>query len=262
MMKFLRTALLFVQLTTLSYAQCPSSVDVLVVGDSQSGATWSKSYFGNFIASCLSGNFVVYGRGGTVPANWLGTGGMDHIETIQRTSTNQHQNIGAGEKVPLCKKRIGPMLAAHTPKKVLFQFGGNMINSADEVVTKQIDRLMVSAVENGIQAQDCFFLMPTYEMEVGSRRNVPHRNLSNVQKINGLISGAIAGRCQLIDGVELMKNSPYFDGKELLRRVPIEGLPGCAGAAVNDNVHVCGEAARDLAERVCAIVNADAPLSE
>lgn len=253
-MKLFATAFVFVHLTFLAHAQCPSPVDILVVGDSQSGATWSKTYFGNFLASCLQGNFVIYGRGATVPANWIGSGGMDHIETIQRTSSNNHLNIGAGETVPLCKKRIGPMLEAHTPKKVLFQFGGNMITSAEDVVIQQVDRLMVTAMEKGIKSQNCFFLMPTYEMEVESRRNVPHRNLSNVQKINRLITQTIAGRCQVIDGLEVMKDSPYFDGKELLRRVPIEGKPGCGGAAVNDNVHVCGEAARDLSERVCAII--------
>lgn len=238
-----------------AWSQCPTAVDILVVGDSQTGATWSKSYFGNFLSSCLEGNFVVYGRGGTVPANWLGTGGMDQIETMQRTPTNRHLNLGANDSVPLCKRRIGPMLDEHQPKKILFQFGGNMISQTDEEIKKQIDRLMITVTEKGIRREDCYFLTPTYEMAVATNRNVPRRNLQAVLRINDLISQAINDRCQILNGVELMKDSAYFDGKELLKRVMIEGLPGCGGAAVNDNVHVCGEAARDMAKKVCDYLN-------
>ena len=38
--------------------------DVVVVGDSQTGAFWAKSYFGNFLANCIEGEFKIYGRGG------------------------------------------------------------------------------------------------------------------------------------------------------------------------------------------------------
>jgi hypothetical protein len=247
---------------THTYAQCSKEVDVLTIGDSQSGATWAKSYFGNFLATCLKGNFVTYARGGTVPANWLGNGGMDQIETIQRTSLNPHQNIGSKEMVPECKKRIAPMLAAHNPKKVLYQFGSNMIGSTDQVVKKQVDLLMKATSENGIAPQNCFFMTASYEMEVTNRRNVPTRNLQTSLKINQLISEAINGRCQIINGLELMKDSPYFDQKDLLKRVIIKGLPGCGGSAVNDNVHICGEAARDMAERVCSILNSDTMIEE
>jgi len=48
-----------------------------------------------------------------------------------------------------------------------------------------------------------------------------------------------------------MQTSPYLLGNKLLKRVQIPSLPGCSGAASNDNIHVCGEAARDLAYRVC-----------
>ena len=236
-------------------AQCPSAVDLLVVGDSQSGATWSKSYFGNFLAACLKGNFVVYGRGGTVPGNWLGSGGMDQIETIQRDPQDFHFNIGSKENVPLCKKRISPMLEAHQPKKVFFQFGGNMISLTDSEVGKQIEVLMGTATDKGIKAENCYFMTPTYEMAVASNRNVPTRNLQAVRKIHALIDNAIKGRCQVISGVELMKDSPLFDGKELLKRIPIAGKPGCSGAAENDNVHVCGEAAQDMAQRMCDRLN-------
>jgi len=234
-----------------AWAQCPRSVHLLIVGDSQSGATWSKSYLGNFLASCLEGDFVVYARGGTVPGNWLGVGGMDHIETIQRDPLDNHLNIGSKENVPLCKKRIAPMLEAHAPKKILFQFGGNMISLADEEVEKQIDRLMKTVSEGHIASENCFFLTPTYEMAVATNRNIPQRNLQAVIRIHDLISRSINGRCQIINGVELMKNSPYYDGKELLKRVLVDGLSGCGGAAANDNVHVCGEAAKDMAQRVC-----------
>lgn len=154
------------------------------------------------------------------------------------------------------------MLSAHQPKKVLFQFGGNMIGLTDTVVTSQVDQLMRILGENGVSPRSCYFLTPTFEMEVDTRRNVPRRTLSNVQHVSALITKVINGRCQLIDGIELMKDSPYFDGKELLRRVIIPGMPGCGGAAVNDNVHICGEAARDMAQRVCDIVNANAPQGE
>ena len=109
--------------------------------------------------------------------------------------------------------------------------------------------------KNNISAENCYFLTPTFEMEVESRRSVPQRNLTNVQIVTEKIQTALAGRCQHISGIELMKSSPYFDGKELLKRIPIQGLVGCTGAASNDNVHVCGEAAKDLAERVCQILN-------
>lgn len=253
-MKYL---LLFISFFILrsAWSQCPGSVDVLVVGDSQTGATWSKSYFGNFLSSCLEGNFVVYGRGGTIPANWLDTGGMDQIETIQRDPTNLHFNIGSKDRVPQCKKRIAPMLDAHQPKKLLFQFGGNMISQTDDEIKKQIDRLMITVIEKGIRSEDCYFLTPTYEMAVATNRNIPRRNLQAVLRINDIISQAINDRCQVINGVELMKDSVYFDGKELLKRVMIEGRPGCGGAAVNDNVHVCGEAARDMALKVCDYLN-------
>jgi hypothetical protein len=38
-------------------------------------------------------------------------------------------------------------------------------------------------------------------------------------------------------------------------RVLIEGKAGCGGTAVNDNAHICGEAAKDFAQRVCELIN-------
>lgn len=236
-------------------ANCSGPVDLLAVGDSQIGATWSRSYFGNFLPTCLKGNFIIYGRGATTLGNWLNSGGMDHIETIQRDNESTHINLGANQKVPICKKRIEPMLTGHQPRKVLFEFGGNYISNPSLDVKKNIEELMALISKNNISAENCYFLTPTFEMEVESRRSVPQRNLTNVQIVTEKIQTALAGRCQHISGIELMKSSPYFDGKELLKRIPIQGLVGCTGAASNDNVHVCGEAAKDLAERVCQILN-------
>jgi hypothetical protein len=235
---------------SIVWAKC-EPVDLLIVGDSQSGATWSKSYFGNFLPTCLEGTFALYARGGTVPGNWLGKGAMDQIETMERTPDNFQHNIGSGTTVPECKKRIGPMLDAHSPQKILFQFGGNMIGFTDAEITKQIDLLMNEISVRGITSSQCYFVTPTFEMAVADHRNVPTRSLAAVVRVTNLIQTAINERCQLISGIEIMKNSPYFDGKELLKRVLIPGLAGCGGAAANDNVHICGEAAKDWAQRVC-----------
>ena len=245
---------LFSLSVSVVWSKCEPA-DLLIIGDSQSGATWSKSYFGNFLPACLKGTFALYGRGGTVPGNWLGKGGMDQIETMERTPDSFNRNIGAGAVVPECKKRIGPMLDSHMPQKILFQFGGNMIGLSDAEISKQIDLLMNEVTARGIESSQCFFATPTFEMAVADHRNVPTRNLAAVLRVTKLIERTMNNRCQLIDGIELMKESPYFDGKELLKRVLIPGLAGCAGAATNDNVHVCGEAAQDWAHRVCDIVN-------
>ncbi len=255
-MKTILGLLLFtISFPIFAQAECAGPVDLLIVGDSQLGATWSKSYTGNFLQHCLKGNFVVYARGGSIPGNWLGQGGMDQIETIQRDPQNEHLNIGSLEKIPLCKKRILPMLSSHLPKKVMFEFGGNYIAQSDEFIANDIRHLMATLDSQGISQENCFFLHQTYEMEVETKRNVPLKNIENTQRILAVISKAINGRCQIINGLEVMKDSPYFDGKEHLKRIAIEGRSGCMGAAVNDNAHVCGEAARDFAERICHILN-------
>lgn len=236
-------------------ANCPSPVDLLIVGDSQLGATWSKSYTGNFLQQCLKKDFVLYARGGTVPGNWLGKGGMDQIETIQRDSQNEHLNIGAADKVPVCKKRIGPMIDGHSPRQIMFEFGGNYIAQSDEFIRKDINLLMETVSAKGISRENCFFLHQTFEMEVSTKRNVPLKNLDNMKRIRDVIEKSLQNRCQFLDGMTLMQDSAYFDGKELLKRVPIEGRGGCSGAASNDNAHVCGEAARDFAQRICQFLN-------
>lgn len=234
-------------------AMC-NPVDTIIIGDSQTGATWAKSYLGNFLPECLEGHFAFYGRGGTVPAHWMNQSNMDHIETIHRTNLLHHVNLGKTTELPECQKRLKPMLDAHTPRRVIFQFGGNMIYLSDTDATKQIDQLMKEIEGRNVS---CYFITPTYEMAVEERRNVPARNLTAIKRINSLIKSAVRDRCKVLDGVELMKNSPYFDGKELLKRVQIPGLIGCAGAAVNDNVHVCGAAARDWSEKVCEVLYSD-----
>jgi hypothetical protein len=239
----------------LSWANCLGPIDVLVVGDSQTGATWSKSYFGNFLQSCLEGTFTIYGKGGSTPGSWLGKGGLDQIEIIQRDQDESHLNIGAGESVPLCKKRIASMLETHQPKKVLFFFGDNHIASSDEEIIKETELLMKTVNEKGVSPENCFFLTPTFEMEIKTKRNVSRKNLLNTERITQAIRSGIQSRCQLIDGVEIMKSSSYFDGKELLKRVQVEGKIGCAGAASNDNIHICGEAAKDLALKICQTLN-------
>lgn len=232
-----------------------NQTDLLILGDSQFGATWSRSYPGNFLQQCLKGEFVLYARGGTIAGNWIGKGGMDHIETIQRDPQEEHVNLGSKEKVPLCKKRLGPMIEAHRPQRILFEFGGNYIALKDEIIRSDIDNLMKEIKKYKIEPKNCFFLHQTYEMEVTDKRNVPLKNLTNIKRILAIISKVINGRCQLINGLELMKDSPYFDGSELLKRVPVQNRTGCGGAAVNDNAHVCGEAARDFADRICQIIN-------
>ena len=58
----------------------------------------------------------------------------------------------------------------------------------------------------------------------------------------------------MINGVDLMRSSDLLLQTQLLKRVQSDAMSGCLGAAGNDNIHVCGEAARDLAERVCGLL--------
>lgn len=239
------------------YAQneCRSNIDTLVVGDSQVGATWSRSYVGNFLANCLQGDFVIYGRGATIPGNWFGLGGMDQIETIQRDQTNQHLNLGSKEQVPLCKKRLEYMLKDHTPKKLVMSFGGNYNLNAENVITQQMNQFIQILKKYNISRDRCFFITPTFEMQVRDRRNVPSRTRQTSEQVHSIISKLIEGHCQTFSGVKLMQDSIYFDGKELLLRVPVNGRNGCMGAAENDNVHICGMAALDYAEKICQLLN-------
>jgi hypothetical protein len=234
-----------------SFSECPSPTDLIVVGDSQTGSAWSRSYFGDFVQACLKGSFAIYGRGGSIAQNWYGKGGLDTVETIERGPGVPFHSAGVGSAVPLCKKRMEFMIDEHKAQRVLYFFGDNYIASEDAIIIKDIHQLMNVTMEKGITPQNCFFLTPTYEMQVATKRNVSKKYLANTQRINAAIKKAIADRCQVLDGLEIMKESPYFDGKELLKRIQVEGKSGCAGAATNDNIHICGMAAKDLAQRVC-----------
>lgn len=232
-----------------------AKTDLVVIGDSQVGATWSQSYTGNFLTECLSGEYLILGRGATVLSSWLGNGKMDHIETIQRDKINPHLNIGSKENVPVFKKRISSIIEYYQPKKVAFNFGGNYISMSNEIIENETLRLKQVIEQYKIAHKDCYFITPTYEMEVRDHRNVPLKNLSNIQRINRIITSNLGDHCQIIDGLEVMNDSIYFDGNELLKRINIVGRSGCMGAAQNDNTHVCGEAARDYAQRLCQILN-------
>ena len=238
-------------------ADCQGPIDTLVLGDSQTGGAWSKSYFGNFLPTCLKDDFIILGKGGSIISNWLARGGLENIEIIQRDNQNTHMSIGVGDQVPICKKRLSPMIDAYRPKKVLFFFGDNYIANSDQEIIKDAELLVKSLDEKNISRDECYFLTPTYEMQIQTKRNVPRKNLANTLRIRDALKKGLNDRCNFIDGLEIMKDSAYFDGKELLKRVQIEGKTGCAGAASNDNIHICGEAAKDLALKMCKILNAD-----
>ncbi len=241
--------------SSLAHGTCLGPKDFLVLGDSQTGATWAKSYFGNFLQECLRGDFIIFGKGGSNPSSWYGRGNLPNVEIIKRDSNNPHQNLGLESGLPLCQKRVNQMIDEYQPKKILFFFGDNMIASSDDDIKKEMNGLLSVIADKKIKKEDCYFLTPTYEMEVKSKRNVSRKNLANTTRISKNILQTIQEKCQHLDGLEIMKDSPFFDGKELLRRVLIQGRPGCGGAAENDNIHICGEAAKDLAEKVCQKLN-------
>jgi len=248
--------LLFLALFTipsLSYGV----VDLLVLGDSQTGATWSKTYFGNYLQKCLkeqiaeTGDFVVYARGATQPTHWIKSAGLDKIETIQRDPENNHKNIGNLSAVPLEKKRIEPMLTNLQPKKVLFFFGDNLMVETSATIEAQFTSLLSYVKAHKIGKLDCYLLTPTFEMEVTDHRSVRGKTLENTTKVIAAIKKAAGDSCQVINGLDVIKASPYYLKGDLVKRVPIKGDGGCTGAATNDNIHLCGEAAKYLAKSAC-----------
>jgi hypothetical protein len=234
------------------YATCPTYTHTIVLGDSQTGATWSKTYFGNYLQQCLNGDFKIYGQGGSVVRTWM-NGGLENIDIVERSPTIAQKNIGKRKYAPNCKKRVKHILDEHLPTRVMYFFGDNYIASSSNEITREVDKLITLTKSKNIN--ECYFLTPTYEMQVGTRRNVSRKNLTNDKRIRDAIVKGVNGRCTVIDGLKLMKDSKYFDGKSKLKRVPIKGHGGCTGAARNDNIHYCGEAARDFAQRVCQILN-------
>jgi len=91
---------------------------------------------------------------------------------------------------------------------------------------------------------------PTFEMEVSTKRNVPSKNLANTKKVLDAVRSEVRDQCRILDGLDLMKNSSLLRG-EVLKRIAVEGTSGCFQAAANDNIHICGGAARELATHVC-----------
>jgi hypothetical protein len=253
----MKTFLLFLILISgMSEAadNCPNSqVDLLILGDSQTGAAWGRSYYGNFLQQCLdSKSFIIYGRGGTQPIHWLNNSGMDKIDTIIRDPFENQKNIGHAN-LPLCQKRLKEMMVSHQPKKVLAFFGDNLYHLNDQQIEKQFIAMIKVIKEQDIESKHCFIMTPTYEMSVLQRRNVSYKDLAASQRMNRVIKKAVGDQCQFLDGLELLKNSPYLLSSNLLKRVQSEGMSGCLGAAGNDNIHLCGEAAQDLANKVCQI---------
>jgi hypothetical protein len=248
---------LFWALPAAAVPPCDAShVDLLVLGDSQTGATWATSFFGNFLQKCLAanhpvGSFAIYGRGATTPAHWL-DGGMESVAVIQRDINDNHKNIGSGDAVPLCKRRLPQALAAHTPKKVAAFFGDNLLGQPPQTVTAQFDRFVAAISQANVAPENCLIVTPTYEMETGGKRSVPSKDLANTQKVAAAARAAMGGRCLIVDGTDLMRTSSHLieaQGGPYLMRHAVAGTSGCGASA--DNIHVCGEAARDLANRVC-----------
>jgi len=251
-----RILFLMLSLAPLCRAEVPCEgprAELLVLGDSQTGANWATAYFGNFIQKCLARNeasFASYARGGTQPIHWLNDAGLDRIDTLYRSPTEPHSNLG-GTSAPVCKKRLEQLLDIHQPSRVLLFFGDNLLSASAEEIRNQYRKMTGTLEKGGIHGENCILLTPTYEMAVASKRNVPSKNLENTVKVIKAIEAEAGSKCRILNGLELMKDSPLLKG-EVLDRVAVEGTSGCFGAAANDNIHYCGRAAEELAEKVCA----------
>lgn len=254
MMTFLALILLMLPSVSLAWKCRVPRVNLLVIGDSQTGTPGSKSFFGNFLQRCLRDRgekFVIYGRGGTRPIHWLDNADMDKVTTIQRDFSHEEKNIGWGAMVPECKRRLDPMIKKHHPKKVLVFFGDNLLLHPEDYISSQVKSMVELIRSRGIDYQNCFFLTPTYEMEVSVQRNMPGKNFENTKTVNAFIKKAVGDRCQILDGLELMKDSPLVLGANLLKRSQPQGETDCFGERSNDNIHYCGDAAQELAQKVC-----------
>ncbi len=230
-----------------------SEVNLLVLGDSQTGGSWATSYFGDFLQSCLSRRkeltFAVYARGGTQMDQWTNSAALDSIPTVYRDPVTPRKILGKQE-VPLCLKRASSLIKIHQPEFILLQFGDNLLSLDVSAIEVQTNRLLKVVEEAGIDRRHCYFATPTYEMAVESRRNVPAKNIQNTMKVRNAIEKATLKRCTLLDGTKLLAGSPILN-RGVLERILVPGTTGCAGAARNDNTHACGEAARAWAEAIC-----------
>jgi hypothetical protein len=231
-------------------------VDLLVIGDSQTGTVGSKSFFGNFIQKCLNAKvkrFVTYGRGSTRPEHWLYSDELDKVTTIRRDPQHEEVNLGWGAMVPDCKRRLEPMMKAHRPNKVLAFFGDNFLLHPSESIAKQSQDLVRVIRSHGISFENCYFLTATYEMQVPATPRFPHKTLKNTMDVDFAIRQAIGDQCQVIDGLDLMRNSLLLVDSRL-KRVQPEGQADCFGKSENDNIHYCGEAAKEMANKVCDLI--------
>jgi hypothetical protein len=230
-----------------------SEMDLLILGDSQTGGSWATSYFGDFLQKCLSGKpalrFAAYARGGTQMIQWTTSAASDSVPTVYRDRETPRKILGRAE-VPVTLKRARSLLKLHHPKAVLLQFGDNLLSLTEPAIEAQTRELLDEVEAAGLDADTCFFATPTHEMAVRTRRNVPAKNLENTLKVKRAIERASKGRCTLLDGIALLANSPLLENGTL-KRVAIAETLGCSGSAVNDNTHACGEAAKAWAEAVC-----------
>ena len=243
----------FVSIHSLAWPCREKKVEILAIGDSQTGTVGSKSYFGNYIQQCLKAQgkrFVTYGRGSTRPEHWLYSDTLDQVTTIKRDFQHEEVNLGWGAMVPECKRRLEPMLRAHRPKKVLAFFGDNFLLHPASEIAKQSQELVQVIRSHGISFENCFFLTATYEMQVPATPRFSHKTLKNTMDVDFAIRQAVGDQCQVIDGLEVMKDSPLLvDSK--LKRVQSDGHTDCFGKSENDNIHYCGDAAKELADQVC-----------
>jgi hypothetical protein len=91
-------------------------------------------------------------------------------------------------------------------------------------------------------------------MGVSNHRNVPSKNKANTQKVIDAIRLEVGTSCKVVDGLKLMQESGLKVG-DTLKRVNVPGTLGCLGAASNDNIHLCGEAAQEFARKVCSEIS-------
>lgn len=86
------------------------------------------------------------------------------------------------------------MVDAYQPKKIVFFFGDNYIGNTENEIIKDAELLVKTLDEKNISSTNCYFLTPTYEMQVQTKRNVPRKNLANTQRIRDALRKGLNGR--------------------------------------------------------------------